>query len=82
MSAIHWAGLARVAEVGLAFGVGIAIVFALGVVGLSRLEDARETGDGSVAAKAGGYALAGSAFALCGAAVLFGLYLIIPQFHR
>jgi hypothetical protein len=81
MSAIHWSGLARVAEVSLAFGVGIAVVFALGVLGLSRLEDVRAEG-GSPAVRAGAYALAGTAFTACAAAVLLGLYLIVPQFHR
>lgn len=99
---IHWSGLAEVAVVSLVFGVGIVVVFALGVVGLSKLEQARggmsggpakgASGDGSKVvpgaisgspgSRAGGYALAGTAFALCGAAVLYGLYLIIPQFHR
>lgn len=29
-----------------------------------------------------GFALSGLCFAICGGAVLYGLYLIIPQFHK
>jgi hypothetical protein len=78
---IHWAGLAEVAEVSLLFGVGIVVVFALGVIGLSKFEQAR-AGEGSASTRAGGFALAGTAFLVCAAAVAYGLYLIIPQFHN
>lgn len=77
---IKWDGLAKVAEVGLAFGVGIAVVFTLGVLGLSRAESAREAPNG-LSARSTGLALAGVAFAGCAAAVLYGLYLLIPRFH-
>jgi hypothetical protein len=77
---IHWSGLARVAEVSLAFSVGIVVVFALGVVGLSYASSARSARSGS-GARAAGLATAGAAFALCAAAVGYGLYLLIPQFH-
>jgi hypothetical protein len=78
---IHWSGLLKVAEVSLAFGVGIVSVFALGVLAVSRIETARATGapGGSRVAAA---LLAGLAFAACAAATLYGLYLLIPQFHR
>jgi hypothetical protein len=78
---IHWAGLAKVAEVSLAFGVGIVAVFALGVLGLSRVETAR-AGDASAAVRAGGYLVAAVAFLGCAAAAGYGLYLLIPQFHN
>jgi hypothetical protein len=77
---IHWSGLARVAEVSLVFSVGIVVVFALGVLGLSRASSARSASAGS-GARATGLATAGAAFALCAAAVGYGLYLLIPQFH-
>jgi len=77
---IHWADLFKVAEVSLAFGVGIVVVFALGVIGLSRLDAAR-AGEASTRARIGGVALAGLAFAVCASAALYGLYLIVPQFH-
>jgi hypothetical protein len=82
---IHWAGLAKVAEVSLAFGVGIVAVFALGVLGLSRVESARAgTGaaGGSATARVTGYLTATVAFLACAAAVGYGLYLLIPQFHN
>jgi hypothetical protein len=75
---INWADLGKVAEVSLAFGVGIVAVFALGSLGVSRLATARERGGSRV----GGYVLAGAAFAACAAATLYGLYLLIPQFHN
>jgi hypothetical protein len=77
---IKWAGLFKVAEVSLVFGVGIVTVFALGVLGLARAETARSAPAGS-AARATGLATAGVAFAACAAALLYGLYLLIPQFH-
>lgn len=77
---IHWSGLAQVAEVGLAFGVGLVVVFALGVLGVARLEGARSSATGA-AARFGGYLQAGLAFAVCAAATGYGLYLLIPQFH-
>ncbi len=78
---IHWAGLAKVAEVSVAFGVGIVAVFALGVLGLSRIETARTDG-ASATARAGGYLTATAAFLACASAVGYGLYLLIPQFHN
>ncbi|MDT4911913.1 MAG: hypothetical protein QOC66_1041 [Pseudonocardiales bacterium] len=77
---IHWSGLFKVAEVSLLFGVGIVAVFALGVLGLSKAEAAKSAPSGS-AARATGLATAGVAFAACCAALLYGLYLLIPQFH-
>jgi len=70
---IKWADLGQVAEVSLAFGVGIAVVFTLGVLALSRVPDGRS--------RAVAVSGAATAFALCAAAVAYGLYLLIPQFH-
>lgn len=77
---INWADLVNVAEVAAVFGVGIVAVFAVGVLGMSRAEAAREKPRGS-GQRAVGLATAGTAFALCAAAVCYGLYLLIPQFH-
>ena len=74
---IHWAALFKVAGVSLAFGVGVVVVFAVGVLALSQVEAARAGGR----VPRTGYALAGVAFLVCLAAVAYGLYLIIPQFH-
>jgi hypothetical protein len=79
---IHWSGLVHVAEISLAFGVGIVAVFTLGVLGLSRAEAARSGRSGSVGRRATGLATAAVAFAGCAAALLYGLYLLIPQFHH
>ena len=76
---IDWADLAKVAEVSAAFGVGIVVVFALGVLATSRAAAARIAQ--RPAQRVSGFAAAGTAFTLCGAAVLYGLYLLIPQFH-
>lgn len=80
MISINWADLGKVAGVSLAFGAGLVIVFTLGVLGLTKAEAAREAPAGSTG-RASGLALAGLAFAGCAAAVLYGLYLVIPQFH-
>lgn len=77
---IHWAGLIKVAEVSLAFGVGIVAVFSLGVLGLAKAESARNAPSGS-AARTAGLAVAGAAFAVCAAALGYGLYLLVPQLH-
>ncbi len=78
---IQWSGLVQVAEVAFAFGVGVVIVFSLGVLGLAQVEKAGAA-EASSRARTAGYTVAGAAFAVCAAAVLYGLYLIIPQFHR
>jgi len=74
---IHWAELAKVAWVSLAFAVGIAVVFSLGVLGMSQVEAGRS---GS-AARTTALGLAGACFAACVAAAAYGIYLIVPQFH-
>lgn len=74
---IDWAALLKVAGVSFAFGVGIVAVFSVGLLGLSRVSGS----DGQATGTPSGRALAGSCFVLCAAAVLYGLWLIIPQFH-
>jgi hypothetical protein len=74
---IHWAALFKVAGISLAFGIGVVAVFAVGVLAMSQVETAREGGRDPRT----GYTLAGVAFLICAAAVGYGLYLIIPQFH-
>jgi hypothetical protein len=76
---IDWADLAKVAEVSAAFGVGIVAVFALGVLATTRAAAARAAQ--RTPQRVTSFAIAGTAFALCTAAVLYGLYLLIPQFH-
>jgi hypothetical protein len=69
---IKWSELGQVAGVSLAFGVGIVVVFTLGVAALSGGVEGRGASRTAIAAVA---------FALCAAAAGYGLYLLIPQFH-
>ncbi|MEV0535383.1 hypothetical protein [Kitasatospora sp. NPDC050463] len=79
---IKWNALAQTA--GFSFGITVAVVavFALGILALSRREaalTAQRSAAGSGAPAGGGrLALAGAyaCFAVCGAAVLYGLSLI------
>lgn len=76
---IAWSALAQVLVVGLLAGAGLVVVFTIGVLGLSRAATVREA-DGRTDPI--GYGLAGIAFLLVAAAVLYGIYLIVPQLHR
>lgn len=58
--------------------VAVVVVFALGVLGVARVEGAREN-DGST--RALGFTQAGLCFVACAAVVAYGIYLIVPQFH-
>ncbi|MCP9959458.1 MULTISPECIES: hypothetical protein [Streptomyces] len=71
---IDWAALGSVFGVGLVATVALVGLFTLGLVGLSRQEEAEARGGGSTAlARTGAYAC----FALCAAAVAYGIYLIV-----
>jgi hypothetical protein len=75
---LDWNALGQVAAVSLGVTVAVVVVFALGVLGLARVEDARDaSGTGSAA----GLAQAGLCFLACAAVVAYGIYLIVPQFH-
>jgi NO-binding membrane sensor protein with MHYT domain len=74
---LDWSALAQVAIASLVFGVGIALLFAVGVTALSRRAVAYEYNRPARFDTA----IVGLCFAACAAAVLYGLYLIIPQFH-
>lgn len=76
---LDWTALGRVAAVSLAVTVAVVTVFALGVLGLGRYEEAREEGGGSTSAL--GLAQAGLCFVACAAVVAYGIHLIVPQFH-
>jgi hypothetical protein len=80
---IDWTALGKVAGVSLIFGVAVVVLFSLGIVGLSMARG-NDTGEGPVSAgnsRVAGSLLAGVCFVVCAGAVLYGLYLIIPQFH-
>ena len=74
---IKWHTLGQVAVVSFGATVGIVIVFTLGVRALVGREEARAAGGAGTGATIG----AGACFLACACAVLYGLYLIIPQFH-
>ncbi|WP_405720010.1 hypothetical protein OG607_06745 [Streptomyces sp. NBC_01537] len=74
---LDWSALGQVTVVSIGATVAVVVIFTLGVLALSRREDSTDTGGGT-AALAG----AGACFLVCAAAVLYGLYLIIPQFHN
>jgi len=75
---IDWSALGEVAAVSTGVTVGVVVVFALGVLGLARVESAREADGGTDAL---GFTQAGLCFLACAAVVAYGIYLIVPQFH-
>jgi hypothetical protein len=74
---VKWGSLGEVASVSIGATVGVVVLFALGVRALGERETLRESGGGGTAQ----YVAAGACFLVCACAVLYGLYLIIPQFH-
>ncbi|MGW1768084.1 hypothetical protein ACWCQL_29070 [Streptomyces sp. NPDC002073] len=70
---IDWAALGSVFGVSLTATVVLVTLFTLGLVGLSKHEAATEQGGTAALARTGAYA----AFALCAAAVAYGIYLIV-----
>ncbi|GHE83924.1 hypothetical protein GCM10018785_59750 [Streptomyces longispororuber] len=74
---IDWAALGSVFGVSLVVTVALVGLFTLGIVGLSKQEQARTAtaggGTGALPARLGAYAC----FALCAAAVSYGIYLIV-----
>ncbi|WP_371476836.1 hypothetical protein [Kitasatospora sp. NBC_00315] len=75
--ALHWSALAEVTVVSIGTTVAVAVVFTLGVRAVLNHQEARSAGRSSAAALTG----AALCFLACAAVVLYGLYLIIPQFH-
>lgn len=75
---LAWGSLVQVLAVGLLAGAGLVVVFTIGVLGLSRAAAVREA-DGRTDPV--GYGMAALAFLVVAAAVLYGIYLIVPQFH-
>jgi hypothetical protein len=69
-----WSALGLVAVVGIGLTVATVSTFCLGITALSRREDAQENGTGGAAVALSG---AVACFALCAAAVAFGIYLIV-----
>ena len=70
---IDWAALGSVFGVSLVVTVALVGLFTLGIVGLGKQEEAAASGGSAVLARTGAYAC----FALCAAAVAYGIYLIV-----
>ncbi|QUI31083.1 hypothetical protein H9W91_09630 [Streptomyces alfalfae] len=71
---IDWAALGSVFGVSLVVTVVLVGLFTLGIIGLSKQETASASGGGSAAlARTGAYVC----FALCAAAVAYGIFLIV-----
>ncbi|MEV7276303.1 hypothetical protein [Streptomyces sp. NPDC093111] len=70
---IDWAALGSVFGVSLVATVALVGLFTLGVMGLSKQEEAAANGGSAGLARTGAYAC----FALCAAAVAYGIYLIV-----
>lgn len=73
-----WTALGQVAAVSLGVTVAVVAVLAVGVLGVARVEGARENDGGTHAL---GFAQAGLCFLACAAVVAYGIHLIVPQFH-
>jgi hypothetical protein len=74
---LHWGALGKVVVIGTGASVAVVAVFACGVVAMDRSTSVRVPGRSGRAPRVA----AGLCFAACVAAVLYGIYLIIPQFH-
>jgi len=75
---LDWNALGQVTAVSIGVTVAVVTVFALGVLGLARVEAARE---GNSTGSALGLTQAGLCFVACAAVVAYGIYLIVPQLH-
>jgi hypothetical protein len=74
---IKWGSLGEVAVVSIGATIAVVVLFAFGVRALAERDTIRaEGGDGTFQQVS-----AGACFVVCACAVLYGLYLIIPQFH-
>ncbi|MFE4694667.1 hypothetical protein ACFRH6_32025 [Streptomyces sp. NPDC056749] len=70
---IDWAALASVFGVSLVITVALVGLFTLGITGLAKQTTTAQGGGGGVLARTGAYAC----FALCVAAVAYGIFLIV-----
>ncbi|MCX5080880.1 hypothetical protein ACFC18_18535 [Streptomyces sp. NPDC056121] len=70
---IDWAALGSVFGVSLVITVALVGLFTLGIVGLTKRDSAAARGNSAALAVSGAYAC----FALCAAAVGYGIFLIV-----
>ena len=79
---IDWASLGLVAVTTVVAAIAIVGIFSLGVVALTSTGRSTLTSDGAHSERTAVATLAGYAcVGVSGLLVLYGLYLIIPQFH-
>lgn len=78
---IDWTALGRVVVLSATICVAIVAAFSVGVLGISRADTATSDGVTDHPRRSSGYLLAATMHGLCIAAVAYGLYLLIPQFH-
>ncbi|ALM18962.1 Uncharacterised protein [Mycobacteroides abscessus subsp. abscessus] len=78
---IDWMALGRVVALSAVVGVAIVAAFSVGVLGISRADTAVSDGIIDQPRRMSGYLQAAVMHGLCIAAVAYGLYLLIPQFH-
>ncbi|MFF4605667.1 hypothetical protein ACFY12_23370 [Streptomyces sp. NPDC001339] len=76
---IDWAAFGQVFGVSIVVTVGIVGLFTLGIVGTSRKPGREGEAAAATAPGAGARAGAVAAFALCAAAVAYGIYLIVAS---
>lgn len=70
---LDWGAIGTVAAVSLGAGIGVVLVFAVGVLALAQRRSAQARGGSVVAPTVGAVAC----FAACALAVLYGLYLVV-----
>jgi hypothetical protein len=77
---IKWSSLGEVAVVSLGVGVAIVVIFAVGVLAWSlraRVGEGATDRPNATAVTAA----AGLCFLACALIIVYGIYLIVPQFH-
>ncbi|MFG2006852.1 hypothetical protein ACGFNU_47680 [Spirillospora sp. NPDC048911] len=74
---VNWGSMAKVLVMSLGVTVAVVSVFAIGILAGSARLAAQERGE------SGAVGLTGAVLCLtaCAAMVLYGIYLIVPQFH-
>ncbi|MDN0195691.1 hypothetical protein [Streptomyces sp. S.PNR 29] len=75
---LDWTALGQVTAVSIGVTVAVVIVFAIGILGLARVDEARERSGGTPAVAVVQAALC---FLACAAVVAYGIHLIVPQFR-
>ncbi|TYK52587.1 hypothetical protein [Actinomadura decatromicini] len=74
---IKWGPLGQVFVVALGATVAVVVIFTLGLLAASARQDAGERARSTTIPTA----TAALCFSACAAIVVYGIYLIVPQFH-